>query len=68
VAIVTSNPLNLWTFVAWRRGLTALMAGALGLGMLLAAATGVVTWPRRATAASPGTAKAITDSKSPTLT
>jgi hypothetical protein len=45
----------------------ALMAGAFGLGVLLAAATGVVTWPRRATAASPGPAKAITDSGDPTL-
>jgi hypothetical protein len=53
--------------LAWRRGVITLMAGAFGLGVLLAAVTEVVTWPRRATAASPGPAKAITDSNGPTL-
>jgi hypothetical protein len=35
---------------AWQRGVVGLMGGILGVGVLVAAATGVMLWPRRAAA------------------
>lgn len=68
--IVTAVGAFVWLIVAWpgkRRGAIALAAGVLGLGMLLAAVTGVAIWPRHATAASPGLAKVTAESSNPAL-
>jgi len=45
--------------LAWRRGVIGLAVGAFGLGILVAAATEVVAWPRHATVTSPGPAQAM---------
>ena len=53
--------------LTWRRGVVGLVAGAFGLGVLIAATTGVALWPRHATATSPGPPRVTTDSGGPAL-
>jgi len=74
--VATTVGVVVWLIVAWPKGrrqrtwqrrVAGLAAGTFGLGILLAAATGMVIWPRHVAAASPDPFEVATDSGGPVL-